>query len=253
MIPHHLAAGLLRRPYRAWVAACALLVCAGLILITSALNTGPHAPRPDHNDALASLGPVGSSSTHAATTPLGQRATTPSGAPSIPAAPGGLARSGQQRSLPASNPTSLVVPAIGISSSITQLGLKADGSIEVPPLSRHSPAGWYRLSPTPGEQGTSIMLGHIDSAAYGPAVFFRLGALHPGDEIDVHRADGITAVFRIDRVAQYPKKAFPSQLVYGTTPYPSLRLITCGGHFDRAAHSYQDNVVVYATLTAGHH
>lgn len=133
-----------------------------------------------------------------------------------------------------------------------QLGLKADGSIEVPPLTRHSPVGWYRLSPTPGEDGTSVLLGHIDSAAYGPAVFFRLGALHPGAQIDVHRADGVTAVFRVDRVAKYPKKAFPSRLVYGPTTYPSLRLITCGGSFDRSVHSYRDNIVVFATLTAGH-
>ena len=94
------------------------------------------------------------------------------------------------------------------------------------------------------------MLGHIDTAAYGPAVFFRLAALRPGNKIDVHRSDGITAVFRVDRVAEYPKDQFPTRLVYGTTSYPSLRLITCGGSFDRTAHSYRDNVVVFATLTA---
>ena len=160
-----------------------------------------------------------------------------------------LARSGTAAPLAASDPISVVVPAIGISSAISQLGLKSDGTIEVPPLTRNSPVGWYRLSPTPGENGTSIMLGHIDSAAYGPAVFFRLADLRPGDEIDVHRADGTTAVFRVDRVAEYPKTAFPSQLVYGTTSYPSLRLITCGGSFDQSAHSYRDNTVVFATLT----
>lgn len=232
-----------RRPYLPWSLAGIALLIAGTIVVLSALNTGPHAPRPRPGDAQAPLGPTGSSS------PPPQVATTSR----TPGPPGGsVPRPVKTASLPASDPTSVVVPAIGISSPISRLGLKSDGTIEVPPLTRHSPVGWYRLSPTPGEIGTSVMLGHIDSAAYGPAVFFRLGALRPGDEIDVHRADGVTAVFRVDRVAEYPKNKFPSQLVYGSTSYPSLRLITCGGSFDRSAHSYRDNVVVFATLITKH-
>jgi Sortase domain len=233
-----------RRPYLPWLLACMVLLVIGTVLLGSALNTGPHAPRPHSSDAQAPLGPTNSSPSSRPQT--GVRHQTPARAARS------LARPDQTTSLPASTPTSLVVPAIGISSRISQLGLKTDGTIEVPPLTRHSPVGWYRLSPTPGETGTSVMLGHIDSAAYGPAVFFRLAALRPGDPIDVHRSDGITAVFRVDRVAEYPKNTFPTQLVYGTTNYPSLRLITCGGSFNRSAHSYRDNIVVYATLTITH-
>jgi Sortase domain len=231
-----------RWPYLPWFLACVAFLSAGTILLALALHTGPHPPRPHPGDAQAPLGPASSSP---------QRKSRVNPRTSARAAKP-VARSGEPASLPASTPTSVVVPAIGISSPVTQLGLKSDGTIEVPPLTRHSPVGWYRLSPTPGETGTSIMLGHIDSAAYGPAVFFRLAALRPGDPIDVHRSDGITAVFRVDRVAEYPKKTFPTQLVYGTTTYPSLRLITCGGSFNRSAHSYRDNIVVYATLTTTH-
>ena len=267
MLGHRLTPARRRRTYLLWCAACIGLLTAGTILIGSALNTGPHAPRPHPADARAPLGPTVTSSpapTVGATTssrpPEAVPTTTPSpGRPTARAtrqsharASVSLARSGKPRALPPSTPTSVVVPAIGISSAVSQLGLNADGTIQVPPLTRNSPVGWYRLSPTPGEIGTSIMLGHIDSAAYGPAVFFRLAALRPGDEIDVHRADGSTAVFRVDRVAEYPKTQFPSQLVYGTTSYPSLRLITCGGSFDPAARSYRDNTVVYATLTTHH-
>lgn len=95
------------------------------------------------------------------------------------------------------------------------------------------------------------MLGHVDSTG-GPGVFFRLGALRPGDEIDVVRADGQTAVFRVDRVAEYPKSAFPARLVYVPTHYPSLRLVTCGGNFDAATGNYLDNIVAFATLVSSH-
>ena len=250
---------------RPWVTVSAALFAAGVVVLTFALHTGPHAPRPNTTDAHAPLGPVGTTQprhpTAARTTP--GRRTTHTSVPSTAAAtttsparptasPGRgdplLPRATTSLALPASNPTSLTVHAIGISAPIMQLGLEADGTLQVPPLSRNAPAGWYRFSPTPGEHGTAVILGHIDSAAYGPAVFFRLGALRPGDEIDIHRADGITATFRVDRVAQYAKKSFPTRLVYGQTPYASLRLITCGGTFDPTARSYEDNTVVFATL-----
>lgn len=151
-------------------------------------------------------------------------------------------------SLPRSVPVSIRIPAIGVDSRIIQLGLDQDGSVQVPPLSKDSPAGWYRNSPTPGQIGPSIILGHIDSAAYGPAVFFKLGALQPGDEVRVARTDGSVARFRIDRVAEYPKSHFPTFTVYGNTDRAGLRLITCGGSFDASTRNYQDNIVVYAHL-----
>ena len=141
------------------------------------------------------------------------------------------------------------VPAIGATSELLQLGLNPDGTAEVPPLARDSQAGWYRGSPSPGEVGPSVILGHVDSAEYGPGVFFRLGDLRQGDQIAVDRSDGSTAVFTVDRVASFPKNDFPTLEVYGNTDRAELRLITCGGDFAPSARSYLDNIVVFASLT----
>jgi sortase (surface protein transpeptidase) len=98
----------------------------------------------------------------------------------------------------------------------------------------------------PGRQGPTVIIGHVDSAAAGPSVFYALGRLHPGDRADVVRADGVTVSYAVTAVAAYPKDAFPTEQVYGPTPGPELRLITCGGSFDRSAGSYRDNTVVFA-------
>ena len=95
-----------------------------------------------------------------------------------------------------------------------------------------------------------MILGHVDSAEYGPGVFFDLGALKPGDEVEVARADGSIAVFAVDRVERHPKNDFPTIEVYGNTSDAQLRLITCGGDFDSGVRSYEDNVIVFATLTS---
>jgi hypothetical protein len=152
--------------------------------------------------------------------------------------------------LPASAPIRLDVPAAGVRTDLLTLGLRGDGTVEVPPHADRdaSRAGWYRHSPTPGERGPAVLLGHVDSAHDGPAVFFDLGALRPGDTATVGRADGRDAVFRVTRVATYPKDRFPTEEVYGDTAGAELRLITCGGAFDRSAGGYTDNVVVDAVL-----
>jgi hypothetical protein len=150
--------------------------------------------------------------------------------------------------MPRSEPTRLDIPAIGVHSALLQLGLNPDGTVEVPPLARDSRAGWYRHSPTPGQLGPAVILGHVDSAAYGPGVFFRLSALHPGSVVDVTRADGRVARFHVERVAEYSKAEFPTDAVYGNTDHAALRLITCGGTFDRSTGSYRDNVVALASL-----
>jgi len=154
--------------------------------------------------------------------------------------------------LSASDPVHLSIPAIGVSSGMLQLGLNSDSTVEVPPLSQVATPGWYKYSPAPGVAGSSVVLGHVDSAA-APGVFFRLGALRPGDEVDVTRADGATAVFRVDGVQEFPKSAFPTKLVYYPTSYPSLKLVTCGGRFDAASGNYLDNVIAFATLVGVHH
>jgi sortase (surface protein transpeptidase) len=151
-----------------------------------------------------------------------------------------------------SPPVTLDVPAIGVHTSLLTLGLNPDGTVEVPPLESDE-AGWYGGSPTPGALGPAVILGHVDSARSGPSVFHDLAALVPGDAIGVTRADGREVAFRVDEVARYPKRAFPAEVVYGDIGHAGLRLITCGGTFDESAHSYTDNVVVYASaVSAGH-
>ena len=154
--------------------------------------------------------------------------------------------------LPAAAPTHLEVPAIGVSSDLLDLGLNPDGTLEVPPLAADSRAGWFTGSPTPGALGPAVLLGHVDSAEFGPGVFFDLGDLRPGDEITVTREDGTDAVFAVDRVASFPKDAFPTLEVYGNTDHAALRLITCGGDFDAGTRNYVDNIVAFASLTSTH-
>lgn len=155
----------------------------------------------------------------------------------------------EQQPLSRSKPVSLSIPEIAVHHKLVTLGLNPDHTVEVPPLSKVDVPGWYKYSPTPGERGPAVILGHVDSAKQGEGVFFRLADMKPGQHVSVDRADGSTAVFTVDKVKQYPKSDFPTEAVYGTTPNPQLRLITCGGAFDEQEHSYADNTVVYAHLT----
>jgi len=148
-------------------------------------------------------------------------------------------------------PIGLDIPAVGIHTELIRLGLHRDGTVQVPPLVSDAPAGWYENSASPGEAGAAVLLGHVDSARDGPAVFYRLSALRRGDAISVRRADGTVARFTVTTVSLYPKSDFPTRLVYGSTPYPALRLVTCGGSFDRRRGTYRDNVVVYAGPAVG--
>jgi sortase (surface protein transpeptidase) len=147
-------------------------------------------------------------------------------------------------------PVRLEIPQLKVSSDLLQLGLNSDQTVQVPPLGKNSPAGWYKYSPTPGQLGPSVLLGHVDSAEYGPGVFFKLGALRPGSTVSVTRADRTTAVFRVDRVVSYSKDNFPTLEVYGNTDSAQLRLITCGGKFDLSSHHYESNIVAFATLVS---
>lgn len=145
-------------------------------------------------------------------------------------------------------PIWLDVPSVGLHAPIVPVGRQRDGSIEVPPARKHGPAGWYRLMAGPGEPGPAVIVGHVDSASAGPAVFYRLGALRAGDRIILHRRDSRLLTFSVVAVARYPRQHFPAATVYGRTSAPTLRLITCGGSFDRASGHYRDNVVVFARL-----
>jgi hypothetical protein len=156
------------------------------------------------------------------------------------------------RPLSYSMPVSVVIPAIGVSAQIIPLGENPDGTVEVPLLSTPFLTSWFDQGPAPGQRGPAALFGHVDSAYTGPAVFYKLGDLRPGETVSVNRADHTTAVFSIDRVAMFPQAAFPTTAVYGPTPDSQLRLITCGGPFDQSTHTYLDNIVVFATLTAVH-
>lgn len=142
-------------------------------------------------------------------------------------------------------PAALHIPRLEVESDLLRLGLNPDGTLEVP--GDFSRAGWYTKAPAPGQVGPAIIAGHVDSRS-GPAVFFRIHELEPGDRVEIARGDGEVLVFEIDRVEQHPKEEFPTERVYGDTEEPELRLVTCGGSFDRSARSYRDNIIAFATL-----
>ena|SRR5579859_3938719 len=197
--------------------------------------------------ALGALLLVGGGGAVVAAVAAQQHAPQPS-----PVASGATGPSGRAwwLSLRRSVPVSVDIPAIGVHSGLLRLGVKPDGAMQVPPLQRASVAAWYKYSVTPGQIGTSVIEGHIDNKQ-GPAVFFRLGALRPGDLVNVRLADGVTAVFRVTGVRQYLKARFPARTVYrDATRFAALRLITCGGAFDYATSQYLSSTVVYAFLVA---
>ncbi|HEV3289370.1 MAG TPA: class F sortase [Streptosporangiaceae bacterium] len=209
-----------RRPGRWWVLSGVLLLIA-----TGSFVVALHS----HRDPLA--GPVASPSVPVAAPP------------SAAAAQPGVARPAVARSAP----VALRIPAIGVAVAVSALGLNPDGTVQVP-ASFQEP-GWYRLGPSPGQVGSAVILGHVDSYQ-GPAVFFRLRSLRPGDRVEVILADGVTVHFVVDVVAMYPKNQFPARLVYGSRGYAALQLVTCGGAFDTSTRSYLSNVVVYTSLVA---
>jgi hypothetical protein len=145
----------------------------------------------------------------------------------------------------ASVPVRIEIPAIAVDSELMELGLLEDGTLEVPPSA--FPAGWFTGGPTPGELGPAVIAGHIDWSNEA-GVFRRLGSVTVGDEIRITRADGTVAVFRTVLVGQYPKDAFPTDLVYGNIDHAALRLVSCGGELNRATDHYEDNIVVFADL-----
>jgi Sortase domain len=167
--------------------------------------------------------------------PLAQPARPPAGMVAAPVRPVTAAR--------VARPVYLSIPVIGVHTRLIRLGLTARGTMQVPAST--SVAGWYTGSPPPGQVGSAIIVGHIDSYR-GPGVFFRLRLLRPGDRVYVRHANGTLTVFRVYAGHIYAKDHFPTQQIYGPVPGPELRLITCGGTFDAAIGSYLNNVVIYA-------
>ena len=189
--------------------------------------------------ALAA-GPAGC---HAA--PQAQAGTRPS-TPAAGARPNPADSFTSARTYPAvAPPVRLRIPALHVDSGLDQLGVQADGTIEVP--ARFDVAGWYAGGPRPGQAGPAVILGHVDSKT-GPGVFVGLRRVRIGTPVWVDRADGTSVRFTITRLSRVPKGDFPTDLVYAPSLDPTLRLVTCGGRFDRARGSYRDNVIAYADL-----
>ena len=214
------------RPSRPANAGAVVLLAVAVLVLAA----GCEAPRARYAGATATVPPA-----------TGQAGTA-----------GGLAAVRQFASVrsyrPTPVPARLQIPAIGVDTGLQRLGRDHDGSVEVP-SGRHKweEAGWYAGGTRPGDPGSAVVLGHVDSTA-GPAVFYRLRELRPGDRVEVVRADGSTVRFAVDRTEQYPKTRFPTDDVYYPTLTPRLRLVTCGGSFDPAVGSYRANVIVFARL-----
>jgi len=246
------------------------LVAVGLSLParTPSSTVGPSRPGPAARAAAAPLGPArGPGGVPSTADPAGGPALPPSAAlppaavpqapapvavppapaPPQPAPPPPGAAPAPVRSVgavPASRPLVVQIPRIGVDSEIVDLALNRDRTLQVPDFGS---AGWYVHAPTPGEVGPAIVAAHVSSRR-GPDVFARLAELVPGDEVRVRRQDGTTAVFRVDGIERVPKDAFPTDRVYGDIGHAGLRLITCGGGFNRSTGHFRDNVIVYASL-----
>jgi hypothetical protein len=203
-------------------------LAAGLASLALALVLGACGEPPARPEASPSTAPTTSTATPTTTS---RAAAPPTTRPLRP--------------LP---PVAVEIPSIGVSSRLIRLGLNPDGTMEVP--RDYGLAGWFTGGAMPGQDGPAVISGHVDSKS-GPAIFYRLRELRRGDRIRVRRAAGDWLVFEVTGSARYAKAAFPTEAVFGPVTGPVLRLITCGGAFDRASGHYLDNVVVTAIPTGG--
>lgn len=147
----------------------------------------------------------------------------------------------------ASAPVRISAAGIGLRSSLTRVHIQQDGHLGTP--SDPGKAGWWSEGPAPGDPGAAVIVGHVDSRT-GPAVFHNLSSLRPGDEITLDRKDGSAVTFTVRALRQYAKDEIPDDQVYALDSPPALRLITCGGTYDRQRGEYSDNLVVYADLAS---
>lgn len=223
-----------RTTRRAATVIASVLAAAGIATIGVALQAQRRPPQPSASAAGRIYVPPLSTTTTNPPTLITPTTTVPKTATTRPG-------------LSASPPVAITIPSIGVRSTLTRLGLNGDGTVAVP-TSFHV-AGWYEHSVTPGQNGPMVVLGHVDSTS-GPGIFFRLGALNPGDQVSVSRVDGRLVTYRITAVRSYFKQQFPILDVYGNTPTPTIRLITCGGTFDRSTGHYLSNIVAFGQLVA---
>ncbi|MFE9839171.1 class F sortase [Streptomyces sp. NPDC005551] len=185
--------------------------------------------------------------------------TSPADMPPLPApahvgsqhatpAPEADTRVGAARpSLPRSAPTRLLIPSIGVDAPFTDLAIGSSGRLDPPPPDATNLVGWFAAGPSPGELGTAVVAGHLDTKTM-PAVFASLSTLLPGSAVNILRRDGATASFVVDTIDHFPQDKFPNDRVYADTPDAQLRLITCGGSYDHDKKRYNENTVVFAHL-----
>lgn len=211
---------------------------------TAASPTAPAATAPAAAEGVSSpdeVSPAASTATQPTSSAAAPEDATSSGpAPSVPAS------ASPSPGLVASAPVEVRLPTIDVVSVLHPLGLAADGTLEVPTGPLYDQAAWYSGSPTPGEIGPTVIEGHVTSSGGRPSVFFELGAVATGDRVEVDREDGRTVVYEVYRVDRFAKDAFPTVDVYGSTPGPELRVITCGGEFDEGSEHHVDNTVLFA-------
>lgn len=219
------------------------MAAAALLLAASAsLTVGLHG----HRAALAEAAvPTAVTSQELLARSVG--AASMPGPAALQPLPDGSSTTAPTRSADPVRPVSLRIPAIGVGTTLGQLGLNPDATVQVP--TDFAQAGWFSLGPAPGQLGSAVILGHVDSYQ-GPAVFYRLGSLHPGDEVEVALTNHTVAHFAVTTVTTYPKAQFPAEAVYAPHGGTALNLVTCGGEFDTRTRSYLSNVVVTTTLTA---
>ncbi|MFJ8884954.1 class F sortase [Streptomyces sp. NPDC102402] len=172
---------------------------------------------------------------------------------SLPAAPASPAPSASgstgPRELPPSYPERISIKSIAVDAPFTPLSIGSSGQLEAPPSNDANLVGWFKNGATPGERGTSVVAGHVDTKT-GPAVFLLLSTLKAGNTVDITREDGVVATFEVDSVETFSKADFPSKRVYADNGTAQLRLITCGGVYDKKKKDYEDNVVVFAHLAS---
>ncbi|MFD3657684.1 class F sortase [Streptomyces sp. NPDC058620] len=183
----------------------------------------------------------------AETTALSAAGQAPAAAPDPAPSSSASADRPASPAMPRSAPTRLKIPKIGVDAPFTGLQIGPSGALDPPPANDSNLVGWHTSGISPGERGTALIAGHLDTAT-SPAVFARLGELETGDTFEVRRADGTTAVFLVDSVESFHKDDFPDRRVYDDTPEAVVRLITCAGAYDRTARDYTENLVVFAHL-----
>ncbi|WP_326647028.1 class F sortase [Streptomyces anthocyanicus] len=183
----------------------------------------------------------------------GNDTSADSSRPPLPAHPGTTASSAPpatgaaDSALPRSKPVRLLIPEIAVDAPFTDLAIGDKGQLQPPPAGDTNLVGWYAKGVSPGERGTSIIAGHVDTKT-SAAVFARLDQLDKGDKFQVRRADGRSASFVVDGLETFAKDEFPSDRVYGDADRPEVRLITCAGDYDHKVKDYTDNLVVFAHL-----